>query len=84
MWIIKGERGVFMELYEQILDSKDAISLAHTNKSILKKQQKQLHKTITGMMMTMQYGDITYEREISLLEEKLDKIDTCLALTHKK
>lgn len=75
---------VCMELYDQILESNDAQSLAYTNKNILKKQQKQIYKTMIGITMIMPYGDVTYEKELSLLQEQLDKIDTCLALTHKK
>ncbi len=72
-----------MELYDQILESQNAQMLASTNKSILKKEQKLLHKTMTGIMMTMHYGDITYEKELSQLEAKLDKINTCLSLTKR-
>lgn len=73
-----------MELYDHILHSEDISELASTHKYTLKKEQKILNKTMTGILMTMQYGDISYEKEIALLEEKLDKIDTCLAFTHKK
>lgn len=73
-----------VELYDHILESSNPEVLAYTNQSILKKERQLLTKTMTGMMMTMQYGDIVYEKELSLLEEKLDKIDACLSFTHQK
>ena len=73
-----------MELYDHILQSDDFEALANTHKYTLKKEHRLLDKTMTGILMTMHYGDSTYEKELSLLQEKLDKIDTCLALTHKK
>ena len=73
-----------VELYDHILESSNPETLAYTNKSILKKERQLLTKTMTGMMMTMQYGDISYEKELSQLEQRLDKIDTCLSLIHKK
>lgn len=73
-----------VELYDHILESSNPEALAYTNQSILKKEKRLLTKTMTGMMMTMQYGDIVYEKELSMLEEKLDKIDACLSFAHRK
>lgn len=73
-----------MELYERILQSEDPKTLALEYKSVLKKEHNLLNKTMTGMMMTMHYGNTTYEKELAELEDKIDKIDTCLALTRKQ
>lgn len=72
-----------MELYDRILQSENPYPLAYQYKSILKQEQKLLHKTMTGILMTMSYGMVSYEKELSDLEEKLAKIDACLAITHK-
>lgn len=73
-----------MELYERILQSDDPKTMALEYKSMLKQEHNLLNKTMTGIMMTMNYGNTTYEKELAELEDKIDKIDTCLALTRKQ
>lgn len=72
-----------MELYEQILESKDPSALAKMHKSTLKKEYKLLNKTMMGIWMTMNQK-LDYQKELNDLEVKLDKIDTCLSYTQKR
>ena len=71
-----------MEFYDHILQS-NSKALAKSYKYALKKEKKLVNKTMIGLMMTMHYGDITHQKELSMLEEQMDKIDTCLAYIHK-
>ncbi len=73
-----------MELYDHILKSENIETLAKTNKSILKKEYKVLNRTLTGIFMTMEYGNNTYEKELMDIEDRLNKIDNCLSIAKRK
>ena len=73
-----------MELYDRILKSDNPSILASTYKKTLKKEHSVLNKTMIGMFMTLAYGDTVYNKEIQDIEEKLSKIDACLALAQNK
>ena len=73
----------YMELYDRLL-SDNSFENKKNYKSVLKSEYRLLNKTMTGIIMTMGYGNSEYQKEVNDLEEKMDKINICLSLMNRK
>lgn len=73
-----------MDICDLILESEDPTNLLSIYGNSLIQEKNLLQKRIIGMYMTMQIMEENiYQSEIDSLEERISKINTCIALSKK-